>query len=168
MGAPRSAARLSAIASGQKHYTGKICKRHPELMGKRYTSDSSCPSCSIGYSTIWSRKKKAGFTKELFNATLALQGGACASCNREFDNTSIKACADHCHVLNVPRAILCRECNTIFGFLEKIGIENMERVFHNLSSLILVHPAWYALRPELLGNPEELKKYKSMFYGDNH
>ena len=34
--------RQEAIACGAKTYTGKVCSKHPELEGLKYTSNGNC------------------------------------------------------------------------------------------------------------------------------
>jgi hypothetical protein len=38
--------RQEAIAAGAKTYTGKVCAKHPELVGSRYTCKGGCPACA--------------------------------------------------------------------------------------------------------------------------
>ena len=35
----------------------------------------------------------------------------CTWCDKEFKNSSDR-CMDHCHTCGLPRAIICRSCNT--------------------------------------------------------
>jgi hypothetical protein len=37
--------RTEAKRVGAKHFFGKICPKHPELKGKRYTSNGICTKC---------------------------------------------------------------------------------------------------------------------------
>ena len=63
------------------------------------------------------RRRKAGFTTELFNERLAEQGGCCAICAVTLTTGlgSTSACADHCHETCTPRGILCKRCNLMLG-----------------------------------------------------
>lgn len=38
--------RQQAIKASAKHYTGKVCPKHPELRGQRRSIDRQCPSCT--------------------------------------------------------------------------------------------------------------------------
>lgn len=38
--------RIAARTEGSLHYLGKLCSKHPELMGKRYVSTAGCVGCS--------------------------------------------------------------------------------------------------------------------------
>lgn len=50
--------RREALAAGDTFYSGKLCWKHPELLGKRYTVDGHCCGCSKQY------KPKAGKLKQ--------------------------------------------------------------------------------------------------------
>lgn len=68
---------------------------------------------------IASRRRRTGFTLELFNAVLDKQGNACAICRKKFGKTrEDRPNADHCHATKMPRGILCSRCNTILGQLK--------------------------------------------------
>ena len=57
------------------------------------------------------KRKKAGFTPELFSETLKLQKGQCAICSEILLNP----CADHNHLKGTARGILCIRCNSGLG-----------------------------------------------------
>lgn len=63
------------------------------------------------------RRVKIGFTPELFQFIFNSQNGKCAICNIILGKgmTLTAACADHCHVKNKPRGILCKKCNLVLG-----------------------------------------------------
>jgi len=67
--------------------------------------------------SIAARRKKHGFTRELYAARLESQRGACAICEVELKDglREQAASADHCHVTNKPRGILCKRCNLMLG-----------------------------------------------------
>lgn len=65
------------------------------------------------------RKTRTGFSPEYFDEMWSAQEGCCATCGRELvhtirkgENRSNLACADHDHVTNAPRGILCWPCNS--------------------------------------------------------
>lgn len=63
------------------------------------------------------RRKKNGFSIELYDQRLAAQDGKCAICCVEL-TTGLReqsASADHCHATNTPRGILCKRCNWMIG-----------------------------------------------------
>ena len=88
--------------SGEKHYNFK---------GRNSTGVNRS-----NYSVML-RREKIGFTKEIFDKQLETQNNMCAICGDEF-NEKIpmkKKAADHCHISNKPRGILCRNCNFLIG-----------------------------------------------------
>ena len=60
---------------------------------------------------------KVGFTKDIFTKRLEEQKNRCAICGNEFDEkiTMKKKSADLSHLSNIPRGILCRQCNLLLG-----------------------------------------------------
>ncbi len=71
-------------------------------------------------------KKKYGISLEFFNQALLEQGRKCACCATFFTD-KIKPNVDHCHETGTFRSILCRPCNLIEGWLNKLEKEK-ERV----------------------------------------
>jgi hypothetical protein len=67
--------------------------------------------------SIDSKRKGRGFTKELFNQLLLEQENKCPICGIELSKglNQNAACADHCHITNQPRGILCKKCNLMLG-----------------------------------------------------
>jgi len=63
------------------------------------------------------RLKKLGITDDWFNKTLEDQKGRCAICGCQFNEE--KPYVDHCHKTGCARGILCLNCNTGLGHLEK-------------------------------------------------
>lgn len=59
---------------------------------------------------------KRNFTLTLFNQTMELQGYCCAICGVDLRLIPPRQVhADHCHVAEVPRGILCHLCNVGLG-----------------------------------------------------
>ena len=70
-----------------------------------------------GITATGTRRKKNGFSKDLFETRLQKQDGLCAICNCSLETglTMKTACADHCHITKQPRGILCKKCNLLIG-----------------------------------------------------
>ena len=68
-------------------------------------------------SAVATRRKAHGFTREYFEARMSQQGGQCAICSVALTTglTARAASADHCHLTNTPRGILCKRCNLMLG-----------------------------------------------------
>ncbi len=63
--------------------------------------------------------KKTGFTPELLQELLEFQNYKCAICEDDFNSRPSKHThADHCHVTQTPRGVLCTQCNTGIGLLK--------------------------------------------------
>ncbi len=67
-----------------------------------------------GKKLISSRRKRAGFTQELFESRLAGQKNLCAICKISLDVGVPHA--DHDHKTHKQRGILCRKCNLGIGY----------------------------------------------------
>ena len=74
------------------------------------------------------RQRRTGFGKELFEALLVKQQFRCAICLCDIDHG---ASADHSHISQVPRGILCRGCNVALGIL-KDDAETLARAIRYL------------------------------------
>lgn len=60
--------------------------------------------------------RRIGFTFKLFNQALNIQNNKCAICSIDFRTLPKKSIhADHCHITNKPRGILCQNCNSGLG-----------------------------------------------------
>lgn len=70
--------------------------------------------------------KQRGFTVELWNELIRLQGNACALCRTPFSGFPREIQADHCHDEKRPRGLLCLTCNTIEGLVRKTGVKPEE------------------------------------------
>ena len=68
-------------------------------------------------SKIW-RMKKYNFSEELLQTLFELQEYKCGGCDKEFIDV-LDLQMDHNHETNEPRGLLCRECNTLLGHVEK-------------------------------------------------
>lgn len=66
------------------------------------------------------RAKRHGTSKALLDATLAMQKGACAICEKPLDPwPSVTTHIDHCHDSGEVRGLLCRSCNLKEGWVKK-------------------------------------------------
>lgn len=60
--------------------------------------------------------RRTGFTLQLMNECMEIQGGKCAICFVELKTLPRKQVhADHCHGSGQPRGVLCHHCNTGLG-----------------------------------------------------
>ena len=53
--------RKKAIAAGDPHYIGMICKKHPELWGERRTDSGACEPCNREAAKRRGRENSAAF-----------------------------------------------------------------------------------------------------------
>lgn len=51
---------MEARRAGERIYTGKTCKRHPELKGRRRASNGLCTSCKRDYNKARQNRLKDG------------------------------------------------------------------------------------------------------------
>lgn len=66
--------------------------------------------------------RQRGFTIELWETLISLQGNACAICRKPFTGDPRDIHADHCHDANEPRGLLCQACNHAEGQIRKTGL----------------------------------------------
>ena len=104
-------------------------KPKPETTGRKSTKDTPCKYCgrpveilnNIKGKTYYRRecsrcnvlKKKYGITSVEADWMYFVQEGKCANsgCNNEAE------CVDHCHTSGNVRQMLCKSCNSAYGFL---------------------------------------------------
>jgi len=60
------------------------------------------------------RKKRTGFTQDVFETALLFQKGRCAICSNKLDRAK-QTHADHSHQNKKPRGVLCARCNIGLG-----------------------------------------------------
>ena len=70
------------------------------------------------------QRKKNGFTAELFEEKIIEQDYKCDICKKDIHKSSH---ADHNHITNKARGILCPGCNTLLGRLEAVGFDWVEK-----------------------------------------
>jgi len=92
-------------------YQRRYNKAHPEKVaeGKRRFK-----AARPRYFTENHRLRKYGVTPEWFRDQLVGQAGRCAICGFVFPSDR-DTCVDHDHKTNLPRALLCRDCNLMIG-----------------------------------------------------
>jgi hypothetical protein len=66
--------------------------------------------------SLWSKYK---VTEAQFQSMMNSQKGLCNICLVDFGTVEKRACLDHDHYTNQPRGLLCTQCNTRIGWLEK-------------------------------------------------
>lgn len=101
--------------------------RHPETQARnkqrKRPKRPKTPASIQTYRRHWLRRY--GLTIQAYEALVASQGGACASCGKVPPPTH-RGCGlriDHCHTTNRVRGLLCNECNVAAGML----YDNAER-----------------------------------------
>ena len=87
------------------------------------------------------RKRRTGFTIEIWNKALDLQEGRCGVCCEPLAEMPRTPHADHDHLTNTPRGILCHQCNAGIGYLA----DNPERC--RAAALYLERPPLTIERP---------------------
>jgi len=58
-------------------------------------------------------------TESEFQEMMNEQQGQCQICRADFGLEAKRACLDHDHYTNIPRGLLCTQCNTRLGWIEK-------------------------------------------------
>lgn len=123
-----------------KTYTGKVCVKHPEFAGERFSANGACRGCSNERSAKWQREnkerasasdkrwrlanrarrlnlqylKRYGVTAADKQALLAKQRSKCAIC-RIATPTKGGWHLDHDHKTKEIRGVLCGRCNWMIG-----------------------------------------------------
>jgi hypothetical protein len=72
-------------------------------------------------------KNRYGITIEEYNKILFDQNNGCAICGKEtaYNNGEKRLHVDHCHTTGRIRGLLCSQCNTTLGHLEKLGFDKI-------------------------------------------
>lgn len=65
------------------------------------------------------RLKRYGLTQSDLDAMAARQGHRCALCRRR-----VELVIDHDHVTGRVRGLICGQCNTLLGWLERPGVQS--------------------------------------------
>lgn len=102
------AANLEQIKESQRHYRVKNRERLLE-MGREWRAANKA---RIRANNL----KRIGFTPDLFDRAVALQGGRCGICRASLSDLPAKQVhADHCHTTLAARGVLCHHCNAGLG-----------------------------------------------------
>lgn len=88
-------------------------ERNPERVRANIKRWQAANSDKKSAYSIATRRRKYGFTPELFNERLQEQNNQCCICST--DLKLVPLAADHCHATNTPRGILCKRCNLLLG-----------------------------------------------------
>jgi hypothetical protein len=81
----------------------------------------------------WVRKTLYNFPQELYEQRLEEQGNVCAICGTDNPGGRGQFHADHDHVKNQPRGVLCHNCNVALGNFKdnpeilRAAVEYLER-----------------------------------------
>jgi len=82
--------------------------------------------------------QKYGLSPDDYERLLAQQGGVCAICGLPPNGKTLVV--DHCHVSGVVRGLLHDWCNGALGFVEKVGLDSVERYLHDAHSTVVFAP----------------------------
>lgn len=82
---------------------------------------SECDQISPGQhlnnmASMWAKYR---VTEKQFQELMNAQKGVCLICNADFGLEAKRACVDHDHYTGSVRGLLCTQCNTRIGWLEK-------------------------------------------------
>lgn len=66
-----------------------------------------------------SMKATYGLTEAEYQQIMLEQQGCCKICEKDFGQEAKRACVDHDHYTGIVRGLLCTQCNTRLGWLEK-------------------------------------------------
>ena len=111
----REANRERERARGRERYA-----RDAETFKQRAREQGSKPS-ALERRKQRQRERISGVTPGMFEALWRLQGGRCGVCSREL-RRGPSTHADHCHDTKRPRGLLCATCNTVEGFIRRMGL----------------------------------------------
>jgi transposase len=116
-------------AAERAAYQRSYRKAHPDTRDRtaeRAVYYQAHRSKMIRQSQVAYWKSKYGVTPEWYDETLAVQDGLCAICKRPermtFKGKIKRLCIDHDHETGKARKLLCHECNTHLGWVERIGL----------------------------------------------
>lgn len=115
----RQKARRSAIAKNANYYRDNY-RKHRE---KRLSY-----SKRMYYAKGLQRLRKTGHGLEYFRDQIRLQNGRCPICKEILNGSSH---ADHNHLNNKPRGVLCKKCNIALGLFQ----DSQERLYRSLAYL---------------------------------
>lgn len=73
----------------------------------------------------YQRNYMRGMSPQMFEALLEAQGGKCAICECVLKGGK-HTHADHCHVTDTPRGLLCTYCNLIEGMITNVKLSPLE------------------------------------------
>ena len=92
----------------------EYCKYHKSPTGLNW----QCKSCAKIASTNYKRLKATGCTPEMYDLLYTQQSGCCAVCGKHNSELKRNLAADHCHISNKIRGLLCGRCNRGLGYFK--------------------------------------------------
>lgn len=109
---------LFSIRSERKNGRRARCRQCESRTHKQYSEKNP------GRSRIRNLKSKYNMTEEQYFAILATQDGKCGLCENTESGRKDSPWlhVDHNHITGVIRGLLCHNCNTAVGMIEKNGI----------------------------------------------
>ena len=96
-------------------------ERHNQLARESHRRNRSKPE-NILYRKNYHYRTKYGILYKEFQKMLSAQNNKCFLCGDVLKRPHL----DHSHKTNKIRKILCTGCNTMFGRIEKIGIDKLK------------------------------------------
>ena len=66
--------------------------------------------------SLWAKYR---VTEAEFQEMMNEQQGLCSICGQDLGEMHKRSCLDHDHYTQTPRGLLCTQCNTRIGWLEK-------------------------------------------------
>lgn len=95
----------------------KTYHKRPEVKHRMHERYHASPEAK---EAAWERNllRRYGMTRAGYYQLLAEQGGGCAICHVEFNESGAKLSVDHCHETGRIRGILCSRCNLGIGYLD--------------------------------------------------
>lgn len=97
-----------------RHNKSSYCIPCDKLRRLEYAKKN--PEKTKAYNTQYTRKNRAFFPDGLFEETLKEQGNCCAICGSSDPGGKGAFHADHNHLTQTPRGVLCFYCNSALGF----------------------------------------------------
>jgi len=88
----------------------------PENNGPNQSPSDIARRHTENMASLWSEYR---LTEQDFAALMDKQQGCCRICLKDFGEEAKRACVDHDHYSGKIRGLLCTQCNTRLGWLER-------------------------------------------------
>jgi hypothetical protein len=95
--------------------TSQIRSNKPTYASNQSSSDTARRHAD-NMASLWSEYR---LTEEQFREYMDSQQGCCRICKADFGSEAKRACVDHDHYTQKVRGLLCTQCNTRLGWLER-------------------------------------------------